>query len=82
MHTDATVKNKDGIKESHGYCYLDLLKHSVKIIINNLDETDRFSLVTYSTKARMEYRLNNMTEENKDEAIKALETLEDECIFI
>ena len=78
MHSDATVKNKDGIKESHGYCYLDLLKHATKIIIESLDETDRFSLITYSTKARCDYRLNSMTKKNKEEVIKILEKLEDE----
>jgi len=78
MASEAYVKNKDGVKESHGMSYLDLLKHAVKTVITNLGPEDRFSLVTYSTHARIDYPLNNMDENNKAVAIDILEKLTDE----
>jgi len=61
MATIAEVKNKDGVKENHGLSYLDLLKHAVKTVICNLEDGDKFALVSYSSKARTEFPLKNMT---------------------
>jgi hypothetical protein len=61
MATVAEVKNKDGVKENHGLNYLDLLKHAVKTVICNLEDNDRFALVSYSSNARTEFALENMT---------------------
>lgn len=49
MSSDATVKNSEGIKESQGYSLLDILKHAVKTIIENLGEKDRFGLVHFNS---------------------------------
>jgi len=51
------VKNAQGTKERHGMSYLDILKHAVKTIIVNLEEKDRFSLVSYSDNSRVEFSL-------------------------
>ena len=61
MAAEASVKNTDGQKEKHGLSYLDLLKHAVKTTILNLNEKDRFALVSYSDDARVEYELSYMT---------------------
>lgn len=57
MATEAQVKNTEGIKEKHGLSYLDVLKHAIKTIVKNLNENDRFSLVSYSDDARLEFNL-------------------------
>lgn len=66
MNNEAHVKNNQGIKETHGLSYLDLLKHATKTIIANLKSTDRFSLISYSNLARLEFPLTFMTDENKE----------------
>ena len=78
MAEEALVKNKDGVKEGDGLSYLDLLKHAAKTIILNLNEEDRFALISYSDDARVEYDLNYMTEEAKTIVIKALQQLQPE----
>ncbi|EGR33000.1 von willebrand factor type a domain protein [Ichthyophthirius multifiliis] len=79
MATEAQVKNATSdIKESHGLSYLDLLKHAVKTTITNLDEKDRFCLISYSDDARVEFKLDYMIEQNKNLAITATENLRDE----
>lgn len=78
MSKIAEVKNEKGVKESNGMNYLDLLKHCVKTIISGLSDGDRFSLVSYSSRARIEYNLEYMTSENKENVIDALERLRTE----
>lgn len=53
-------------------CYLDILKHAVNTVINNLGENDRFGLVSYSDTAAINFELNNMTKENKLKATDSL----------
>ncbi len=55
MANEASIKNTEGKKESHGLSYLDLLKHAAKTVINNLNENDRFALISYSDHARIEF---------------------------
>jgi len=69
MSAEALVKNKDGIKESKGACYLDVLKHAVKTIILNLGPMDRFSITSFSSEGRVDYDLDYMTTENQTKAI-------------
>lgn len=61
MAEEAQVKNDQGQKEKYGLSVLDVLKHAVKTIISSLDEEDKFSLVTYSDDARLDYPMNKMT---------------------
>lgn len=65
MATEAHVKNTEGVKEKHGLSYLDLLKHATKTIIENLDENDRFGLVSYSDDARVEFAIQSMSKQYK-----------------
>lgn len=78
MAQEALVKNKKGVKEGHGLSYLDLLKHAAKTIILNLNEEDRFALISYSDEARVEFELAHMTDEAKSLSITALEQLQPE----
>ena len=78
MDSEASVKNTQGIKESQGLTYLDILKHAVKTIIHNLNEFDRFALVSYSDYARIDYPLNIMNKPNRENALQVLENLHTE----
>jgi len=78
MAEEALVKNKNGVKEGDGLTYLDLLKHASKTIIMNLNEEDRFALISYSDHARVECDLNYMTDEAKSIVINVLDQLQPE----
>lgn len=47
MQEEAMVKNEQGIKEGKGLSVLDVLKHAIRTTISNLQETDRFALVSF-----------------------------------
>jgi len=51
------------------------VKHAVKTIIKTLTENDRLSIVTYNTLSKVEIKLIEMTESNKNKAIAHLETI-------
>lgn len=78
MGIEATVKNSSGQNESHGLTILDVTKHALKTIVYTLDEDDRFSLVSYSTSARVAMKLEKMTIEGKQKAISIIESLHTE----
>lgn len=61
MSEEAQVKNDQGTKEKYGLSVLDVLKHAVKTIISSLDDDDKFSLITYSDDARLDFALSKMT---------------------
>ena len=75
---EATIKNSSGQNESHGLSILDIVKHALKTIIYTLDEDDRFSLVSYSSSARVEMKLGKMTVDGKQKAISIVEALHTE----
>lgn len=75
MSDEAKIKNSKGDIESNGLTILDLVKHSVKTIINNLDERDRLSLVAFHTNAYKITDLTPMNENGRNHAIKELEKL-------
>jgi len=78
MGAEATIKNASGQNESHGLSLLDIVKHALKTIIYCLDPDDRFSLVVYSTSARVETKLENMTQDGKQKALKCIDGLHTE----
>ena len=51
MSDEAKIKNEKGDVERDGLSILDLVKHSVKTIIDNLNENDRLSLVAFHSNA-------------------------------
>lgn len=52
-----------------------MVKHSIKTIINTLEDDDRLSLVAYSTDARTVFGLLKLTKENRKLAITEVEKL-------
>ena len=75
MDNEATVKNSEGIKESQGYSLLDILKHTVKTTIYNLNEHDRFGLVVFSTQGKIVFPLEEMNNAAKEKANHQLESI-------
>jgi len=51
MSSEASVKGENGVDTGHGLTVLDIVKHSMKTIIQTMNENDRLSLVSYSDKA-------------------------------
>lgn len=51
MGNEASIKNESGDVEQFGLSVLDLVKHAVRMIINNLGDNDRLSLVQFDSKA-------------------------------
>ena len=60
MDSEATLLNEEGNLETFGFSILDLVKHAVKTIINNLGEKDRLSIVSYHTTATVVFDLMHM----------------------
>lgn len=61
MDESATVVNPNGDKEQLGLSVLDVVKHSVKTIVENLQDEDQLAIVSYSDNARVELKLQKMT---------------------
>eukprot|EP01084_Bolivina_argentea_P213745 362931_1 len=58
MGCDAIIKDANGKEESHGLSILDLVKHSIKTIIECLNKNDYLSIISYSNKAKI---ITNLT---------------------
>eukprot|EP01083_Nonionella_stella_P197379 725708_1 len=76
MGCDAIIKDENGKSESHGLSILDLVKHSIKTIIECLGKKDYLSIISYSNKAKIITNLIKMTKKNKKKTLKALESLQ------
>lgn len=78
MGSQAKIKNSFGQDESHGLSLLDITKHALKTIVYCLKPDDRFSLVSYSSNARVEYELKYMSLENKQDVLNCIDGLSTE----
>ena len=76
MGSEAVIKDTNGKTESHGLSILDLVKHAIKTIIHCLEDTDYLSIVSYSSKAKVELNLIKMTKNGRKQALERLETLQ------
>ena len=56
---------------------LDIVKHAVKTIADNLIESDRMALVTFHDNADVIFGLKKMDKKGKDEAFTAIDSLRD-----
>ncbi|RMZ80101.1 hypothetical protein DV737_g3181, partial [Chaetothyriales sp. CBS 132003] len=69
---------EDGAKEDTGLSILDLVKHSARAIIENLNQCDRLAIVTFSDDAAVIQELIPMSDHNKkktDNRIGGLQAL-------
>merc|ERR1719282_1450899 len=76
MATEATFQNQSGNRESHGFSYLDVVKHAVATIIHTLSENDRLAIVAYSDDAMLVFALQHMNASGRKEADQALQLLQ------
>ncbi|KAJ3041140.1 hypothetical protein HDV00_009855 [Rhizophlyctis rosea] len=75
MASEATMTTETGDKESDGLTILDVVKHSVRTIINNLTDTDRLALVAFSGNATTVLKLTVMNAEGRQQAEAELEKM-------
>ena len=75
MGTEQSIVTSSGMRESHGFSTLDIVKHALKVKVNTLGPTDRFGLVAYHTDATIISRLTYMTPEAKRDVLSAIERL-------
>lgn len=75
MAIEAEIQDQ---KERAGLSRLDLVKHSVKTIIQSLQAQDRLSVVSFSNRATVLFQLTKMDPDGKSSALAALERLEDD----
>lgn len=75
MGTLATIKKEGGNNEQDGLTILDLVKHSVKTIVENLTDRDNLSLVRYDDQAEIIFKLKKMDENGRKIALKKVEEL-------
>lgn len=71
MSIESKIQTSEG-QESHGLSILDIVKHSVKVIIRLLNEQDQLSLVTYSNKATTVLTPIRMNDAGKARAVSAV----------
>ena len=52
-----------------------LVKESLKILVDMMDKNDRIALILFSSNAKLYYKLNYLTEENKKELKQQIESI-------
>jgi len=75
MGTEQSIVTASGMRESHGFSTLDIVKHALKVKVNTLGPTDRFGLVAYHTDATIISPLGYMTPEAKRSGLAAIDGL-------
>ncbi|CAF3172744.1 unnamed protein product [Rotaria sp. Silwood2] len=73
MSDSAEIQNDKN--EHYGLSQLDLVKHALKTIINSLQDQDRLSLISFSDKATILFKLAAMNEAGKTKALDEVEKL-------
>lgn len=63
-------------KESFGYTRMDLVKHTIRMIIGVLSRNDTLAIITYSTTARVAIGSTQMNEEGRAKINAVLKTIE------
>jgi len=71
----AAKYEEDGVEKDDGLNLLDIAKHAVKTVIHTLKPDDRFTLVAFDSYAETTFALDYMTDEGKQKATTALDTL-------
>jgi hypothetical protein len=68
-----------GKMKNDGFNFLDLVKHACKSVMFSLNEDDRFSLVVFTTTARVVFPLVSMTEANQALHLADIEMQQPDC---
>lgn len=76
MSTEVEIQGAND-KERYGLSQLDLVKHALKTIIHSLTQNDRLSIVSFSNKASILFKLRQMDGDGRLSALAALERLDD-----
>ena len=71
----SSAEDLSSSNENTGFSRLDLVKHSVRTLIELMNEKDQISLIPFSDSARMELPLTKMDAVGKKKAIEKLEHL-------
>ncbi len=77
MNTEASTPNQQ-TGESDGFSRLDLVKHSVRTVIEVLNEQDSICLITFSDDAKVVLDITKTNEFGKSRAIQVLENIKTE----
>ena len=73
MGTDASIEESKG--ESHGFSRLDLVKHSLKTVVNSVNDNDYISLITFSETASVIQEPLQMISTNKSSTCDKVDSL-------
>merc|ERR1719253_967395 len=65
MAAEATMQGELGVTVSHGLSVLDVVKHAMRTISENLGPSDRLSLVVFGSDAQMLFNLTPMDDAGK-----------------
>ena len=76
MDSEARIQNQAGQSEGFGFSILDLVKHSVRTIIQSLGDDDQLSLIAFTDDAQIVLELTKMDDAGKKQAEDALEALQ------
>jgi Mg-chelatase subunit ChlD len=75
MGVEANMKDERGAEIKDGLTVLDVVKHALRTIAHSLGESDTFSLVAFSTVARVVVAAVVMGEEGKEKALRGIDSL-------
>lgn len=75
MGAEANIKNERGVEIRDGLTVLDVVKHALRTIAHALGESDTFSLVSFSTLARVVVESVAMSDAGKAKALEGIDSL-------
>lgn len=76
MGQEQSIMSAQGVRESHGFSTLDIVKHALKVKVLMLTANDRFGLVAYHDDAQIRFPLSYMTPQAQKVALTTIEGLQ------